>query len=787
MHLPVRDFNPVKSVSLWSHISETQFNTNTNKTKFMKTGSNISKTCLWAIFGILLLQTPSAPALVVGWYPGMYLNVGDGVDPDQLNQPVAPGAVITSPNGTYLNTGYQSEIITFAQNTYDLVNTLSVNASVSLDYLVGGADVSTSFFGSQTFDANDVHFVFTKTRNFGTTNYTPICFAPSYQDLIASNQLDWQGEALHSENTRGLGTYYVSGIQKAAMISVLYTFHFASSSVKQQFTLSASGSSSGLFTSASFSAYVNSFFESTNSSTSMTYVFYSTDPNQSTTNLHNSASGSITSFQQFTNFVNQLEAYGNAMDPAQAKVTAYDLNPIQTVPGYFFLLGGYVPPPVEPADCNDFLESLTALENWQQRLESRGPMSWLNAKGQQVLSNNVVDVNNFVSNMQAIAANHFSSNAPLVVPPSVVAYLANLSDLRLPEIYAMDSWNWYEFYPPDNEDVYLHTLIGRVDCGNSDLVAPIPFANVSITNGGSPTTVTLYYSPSDFEKAMTNAYASGTINTHLKALFASEQWYHLTNSNPDTNAYFLITEGENAANSQGLAAKWSAAIFDPFTGEALDEMDLLDTRSGGCPNPSEFSDGVSVAVVGTSPPANGVVGLTQPVTLQITNQSSAQAYGTTVSFVLNDAFDFGGASGSQGYASFDPSSRTVSYAVGPMTGNSSANISLNLIPLQPTATIPGSQPVVGVSNNLSNSVPITVSFAPIASALPAIGLSRTPGGLQLDWWSDTDRLLAEQSPSLGSGESWSPITSGTSVTSASHRFLALPISGGQGYFRLQSQ
>jgi len=749
---------------------------------------DIRKVAARAMFCVLTFLSLHASAREAGWYPGMYLAQGDGLDLYRQNEPKLPGAIIMSQTGTTLNTGYQSEIVTFAQSSYDMVKTLSVNSSVSLDYLVANADITASFFGNQTFDANDVKFIFTKTRNFGTTLYSPVDFSPSVKALIASYQTNWQGEALHSQITSAMGTHYVAGFEKSAMVSVVYTFHFASASTKQQFSLSASGSSDGLFTSASFSAYVSSFFRSATASTSMNYQFYSTDPSQSTTNLFSGASGSITSYQQFTNFLSQLEAYGNAMDPANAKITGYLLNPIQTVPGYLSLLGGYVPPPEVSADYNDFLQAYAALQVWQQRLEFRGPMTWLNAKGQQVLSNSIVDINNYLSNMQSVAVSHFNAGTPLDVPPDVVAYLANLSQLRLPEIYVMDNWVYYDSADLDT----FHVLIGRVDCGNSDLIAPIPFGNVAATNVTSVTTAPLYYSPSDFIYNMTNTYTSGyhqgAINKHLKALFASEQWNCLTNSNPDVNGFFVVEEDNHTAGSGQIvgSSKCTVSIYDPISHSLLDRIPFFSSRSGGCLAPSQLSGGVSVSVAVTSPPTDAVVGLAQPVTLQITNQTPVQAYGTTITFVLSNAFDFGWANGSQGYASFDPSTRIVSYVVGPLPGNASADISLNIIPLQNGLAVPGSPPVLAVGAGLTNSATGEASFSPIVSALPTIGLGRTAGGVQLDWWSDTDRVLVESSSTLGSGASWSPLTSGM-VVNGSHRFQSSPISGRQAYFRLHSQ
>jgi hypothetical protein len=703
----------------------------------------------------------------------MYLHPGDGVELKQQKEPLSPGLVEMSPTGISLASGWQDEFVTFAQHTYDMVKTLNVNSSAAVESEYGNYTLGISFFDGHTFDANDLTFVFTKTRNFGATLYSPSAFSSNFWNQVATNA-NLQGEALHSALTSAFGTHYVAGQVSAAFISVIYTFHYASASVKQRFSLSTSYS----YDSATFSSFVSSFFSSANTNTTMGYEFYSTDPNQSPTNFNLGLSGSITSYQGFTNLLNNLEAYANAMSPTNAVPTAYILNPIQTVPGYLSLLGGYVLPPVEPADYSDFLQAFTALQVWKQRLDNRGSMSWLNATGQEVISNNALDVANYLAAMKSIAADHFTTGAPLNVPADAVTYLANLGELRLPEIYVMDAWDWY-----DGTTYYYHTLIGRVDCGNSDLIAPFPFGNVIVTNNdGSSSGYPLDYDPSHFETNMLKTYAGGPRNTHLKALFASEQWNSLTNSNPDENGFFLVTE------RQSEAAEWSVAIFYTGTSTPLDEMPFLASRSGGCATPSQFSSGVSVAVAGTSPATNGVVGLAQPVTVQVTNQTSVQAYGTTVSFVLGNAFDFGGASGSQGYASFNTNNRVVTYTVGPLLGAASADINLQVIPLQAGVAVPGTAPLLNLATNLTNFTPTNaISFSPIESVPPVLGVTPGPGAILLDWWSDTDRLLAEGSSTLGSGASWSPVINGTSVTNASHRFLALPVSGQQGYFRIQSQ
>jgi hypothetical protein len=654
-----------------------------------------------------------------------------------------------------------------------MVKTLSVNSSVSLNELIGSGDVSISFFGRQTFSANDAKFVFTKTRNFGTTLYTPVGFSSNFWaqlglDQSPTNHL--QGEALHTALTSALGTHYVRGYDSAAMVSVVFTFHHDSASIKQQLSISASGSS---FDTASFSSYVSAFFQSTNTDTTLTYQFYSSDPGQSPTNFSFGLTGSLGSYQDFTNFVSRLETYANAMDPARAKVTAYILDPIQTVPGYLALLGGYVPPPTLSPDYTEFLEYYTALQTWNQRLTSRGAMSWLNARGQQVISNTVVDVRNYLSSMQSISSNHFNHGAPLYVPRDVVAYLASLRDLRLPTIYVMDTWQWY-----DGTTYTYHTVIGRLDCGNSDLVATLPFGNIALTNSSGTTTLPLYYIPSDFQTNMLKTYSSGTRNAHLKALFASEQWNSLTNSNPNLNGFFMVTERNN------VAAEYSLAIYDPISGAAIDSLPLLATQSGGCESPGGLSNLVSVTVATVSAPVTAVAGVALPVTLQVTNQGTAQAYGTTVSFVLSNGFDFGGGSSSQGSASFNTNSRVVTCSVGPLAGGAGAEINVQLIPMLTGSATPASSPVLGFSPGLTNAATSNAVFASIQSTPPAVSLVPVPGGVLLDWWADTDRMQLEISPVLGAAASWTPRVTG--VVNGSHRFLFQPAAP-QGYFRLHGR
>src|SRR4051794_4477327 len=122
--------------------------------------SHFCRAALLTTFGALLWLPLPAQEVVVGWHDHMYLQPGDGVQLNRQQEPVFPGLlVMSSPGMTTGNTGDQQTYVTFAQHTYDMVKTLSVNSSVGLSSLVFDGNIDVSFFGRQTFNGNDLTFV----------------------------------------------------------------------------------------------------------------------------------------------------------------------------------------------------------------------------------------------------------------------------------------------------------------------------------------------------------------------------------------------------------------------------------------------------------------------------------------------------------------------------------------------------------------------------------------------------------------------------------------------------
>jgi hypothetical protein len=459
-----------------------------------------------------------------------------------------------------------------------MIRKLTANSSVSLSAFAFNGSVDFSFFGKQTFSANDLVFVYTAVKDFGTTVYAPVDFSAAARNVIAGYQSKLQGADLHSAIAGALGTHYVRGYDRAAMVAIVYTFHYASASTRQQMIASASGS----YDEVSFSQFVSQFFASTNVTSTMSYEFFSTDPY---TNFNFGTSGIIQSYAQFTNFISRVEGYAGALPAANARIVQYVLDPIQTVPGYLGLLGGYVPSPIAPADYDGFLRAYSALWAVKQRLDGMvlgSMLNWLNRSGRQVVLQQWSTTASLVASMKTIAMNHFSTGAPLAVPSEVTAFLSGLNEFRLPEIVFMDS------FTAGSE----HCLIGRVDCGCSEFTAPRPFYNLAAmyyqTNyysNGDPSLVPLYYDPMDFQ---TNQLAqnSGTIRTHLTTLFTGELWNCLTNANPNVNGYFLITQPSNEA------ANWSVEVDALTPGGAsmpVDQIGFLSpvTATVGCSLPCQ--------------------------------------------------------------------------------------------------------------------------------------------------------------------------------------------------------
>ena len=122
-----------------------------NKIK-TRTRLSIAAACLLCLCACL-----PARAVMVGWHDQKCLQLGKGVDLKRQQEPQPQIAIMDTNAAIVLNSGGQSESVTFAQHTYDMVRSLSVNSSVSLSSLVFSGSAKVNFFSQQTFDANDLN------------------------------------------------------------------------------------------------------------------------------------------------------------------------------------------------------------------------------------------------------------------------------------------------------------------------------------------------------------------------------------------------------------------------------------------------------------------------------------------------------------------------------------------------------------------------------------------------------------------------------------------------------
>src|ERR1700722_10028275 len=131
----------------------TKSNKNTDERQTMKGSYNVFRTALLTLFGVFLWLPAPAQEVTAGWHDRIYLQPGDGVRLNRLLEPIYPGLVVMSPTGTTTgNTGGQQETVAFAQHTYNMIKTLNVDSSASLDLLAFSGDIGVSFFGRQTFN-----------------------------------------------------------------------------------------------------------------------------------------------------------------------------------------------------------------------------------------------------------------------------------------------------------------------------------------------------------------------------------------------------------------------------------------------------------------------------------------------------------------------------------------------------------------------------------------------------------------------------------------------------------
>jgi hypothetical protein len=223
-------------------------------------------------------------------------------------------------------------------------------------------------------------------------------------------------------------------------------------------------------------------------------------------------------------------------------------------------------------------------------------------------------------------------------------------------------------------------------------------------------------------------------------------------------------------------------VITDAAGNVVDELNWLATRSGPIPEAKSLD---TVKVSALSPSVfQGTVGRKSSIPLVVTNSSETWSHGVNVSFKLDPHFDFADSNGSQGYSSFDPTNRLVTYAVGPLPPGGQATVALQVIPLQPDPLPTGSDAIVSVGDGLTNLAAAQINLPQGSSDLPVLTLAKAAKGLELSWLSDTDRLKVLQSTRVGPGASWTAVQNSPYVD-GSKRSISLLVSPGSMFYRLK--
>src|SRR5688500_7659638 len=107
------------------------------QTRIMKTNSHVSRAFLLAaFFAVCGLPCPLL-GVQIGWDDGMLIWLGDGVHLHDQGTRASLGIVELAPIALSAKNGWQNEIVSFAQNTHDMVKTLNINSSLKVQSTFG--------------------------------------------------------------------------------------------------------------------------------------------------------------------------------------------------------------------------------------------------------------------------------------------------------------------------------------------------------------------------------------------------------------------------------------------------------------------------------------------------------------------------------------------------------------------------------------------------------------------------------------------------------------------------
>jgi hypothetical protein len=728
-----------------------------------------------------LLAEPRLYGETVGWHPtfGGDIGLGLNVHDQRLTE---PRVATFDTNAPYSNTGSQSINVSFVQHTLEMSQSASLNANVSLSYGAFNGKVGFSYADSQTFSGNKLSFVFDCTRDYG--NVTPAfqSLDPNFTNEVARlKQQGLSGAALHQAITDLYGTHVVYGFQRASKVLVTYQFDYSSSSIARSMSLIVQGSYGGII--GDFNSFAQSQFQRTDTQTTLNCSFWSSDP---TLTPSFPVATNLTTYDQFVAYAAQVQSYCASMSPTNAKTTGYLIEPLQSLPGYYSLVASI--PATNQVDPNLdlFNQTFSKLRGWEDLLSGwvldARHMSWLNTSGQQQVSAILRDVTNYRKTMEQVAQSYLAAGTPLVVPDDVINYFANLNRMQIPTLYTLGSGG----YTCNASAGPYRVVFGYVYCGSKALTSDPPFGNVSEFEYGNDVGTTAYttYSASDFEQYVrdqgTSSGCAG-FNQVILDTFSSALWNTLK-SQDQTNRFVFFYSGEYAPwVNNGI---FSYVLRDA-AGAIVDQVNMLSTRSAGTLGAvAAASSTVNLAVGVQSLPSSPTAGRKATYTIGVTNNGPGAAYGVQLALPLinTNLFEVVSVSGSQGQGAITNGSMV--YEVGPLASGNSTAVRLQVVPLVSGSFTPGTQSSATLGTGLSDPdvSDNTASLGAVAFAQPQLTMSKNGSQAELRWYSDTSRIVLEQTGSIGN-PSWTPV-SGSFATNGSQWEISISPKSPRMFYRL---
>lgn len=738
--------------------------------------------------GCCLLLATLSPlhAEFVGWHPALALQPGYGLEYRQQYLLKPRVALLDFGAATnYSGTGSASYSAFFSQHQLDLVRRFSLNVNASAKYNLYSGKVGFSYVDDTAYTGNTLNFVFECNRDYGFTRFRPLGLDPDFAGEITRLRQTLRGQALQNAITERFGDYFISGYKSVGKVAVIYTFNFESQTTTRSIAARIAGKYKNGVTSVQFQSDVQSFFQQTDSRVSMSYRFFSSDPDRPLLFPTNQ----ITTYSQFIDFSTVVGDYVNDMTRAGAALMEFIVEPMQNLPGYSALVEGSSSTNQIETDYDRFLDAYGVLKQWGQQLtdwtiDNRG-MNWMNTNGQRLVLTMRREVADYLKTLEYLAKSHFTTGSPLEVPEDIFNYFANFNRIPMPTLGLM-AWRGHLAgggcdLPGDRGGNFF---IGYLLCGSPNLTKEVPFLSVSLLFDGNDTGLAGFlYSFSDWQRISVHMVSGcQDLETYVRTSTDEPLWKALQTMTNDCRIqvfYVYFTKSQNVS-----LGRYSIAVRDN-AGNTVDAIPFETSRMPTSAASLAASPRADLSVGAVARPATAAIDSAASYEYAITNNGPGAAYGVTFSLSVPHGMQAQSVTGSQGQGLL--TNGAVQFDVGPLASGSVAKVSVTLVPLR-TGRLGGDTCAsIAAGECLVDSQPANDSTPSpgLTVTAPALALNRGTDYVELSWTSETGRLLPQVAPQIADPTAWSPLTNGI-VSDGCRKTLRVPLTTSSQFFRLQA-